>query len=143
MAPLHRGDGKAFPDLDAHTVFPVVYYDAMAAVLQALEQVHGDLSGGERQFQTALAKVRLESPIGPIHLDQDRQAVAPIYLRQYQRNAIGGVSSARSGSCRTSIRASAATSTPTVRCRAGRTRRAGVAIHRLGLVQGERGSATR
>lgn len=84
--------GKAFPDLDAHTVFPVVYYDAMAAVLQALEQVHGDLSGGERQFQTALAKVRLESPIGPIHLDQDRQAVAPIYLRQYQRNAIGEVS---------------------------------------------------
>jgi branched-chain amino acid transport system substrate-binding protein len=91
--------GKAFPDLqaqtpllEAQTVFPLPYYDAMTAVLQALEQVHGDLSGGERQFQTALAKVRLESPIGPIHLDRNRQAVLPIYLGKYQRSAIGEVS---------------------------------------------------
>jgi branched-chain amino acid transport system substrate-binding protein len=91
--------GKAFPDLqaqtplfEAQTVFPVSYYVAMAAVINALEQVHGDLSGGERRFQAALAKVRLESPIGLIRVDQNRQAVVSNYLGQYQRNAIGEVS---------------------------------------------------
>lgn len=91
--------GKTFPDLGpqtpvltTQTVFPPPYYDAMAAVIDALEQVHGDLSGGERRFQAALANVRLDSPIGPIRLDHNRQAIAPNYLGQYQRDASGGVS---------------------------------------------------
>jgi branched-chain amino acid transport system substrate-binding protein len=91
--------GKAFPGLEpetpllaAQTVFPHPYYDAMAAVIKALQQVHGDLSGGERRFQAALANVRLDSPIGPIRLDQNRQAILPNYLGQYQRGSSGEVS---------------------------------------------------
>jgi branched-chain amino acid transport system substrate-binding protein len=61
-----------------------VYFDAMTAVLTALAQVHGDLSGGERRFQAALAKVRLDSPVGPIRLDHNRQAIAPNYLLRVQ-----------------------------------------------------------
>ena len=56
----------------------------MTAVLTALAQVHGDLSGGERRFQAALAKVRLNSPVGPIRLDRNRQAIAPNYLLRVQ-----------------------------------------------------------
>lgn len=93
-----RAMGRAFPDLqtqtpqlEAQTVFPIAYDAAMAAVLKALGHVHGDLSGGERRFQAALAKIRLDSPIGPIRLDQNRQAVVPNALGQYQRNASGEI----------------------------------------------------
>jgi hypothetical protein len=83
---------KTFPDQDpfAQSIFPVAYYDSMQAVLKALEHVHGDLSGGERRFRAALAKVQLDSPVGPIRLDRNRQAVAASYLSQYQRTG-GGV----------------------------------------------------
>jgi branched-chain amino acid transport system substrate-binding protein len=89
LAAMH----KAFPDQDpyAQLIFPIAYYDSMQAVLKALEQVHGDLSGGERRFRAALAKVRLDGPrIGPIRLDRHRQAVGASYLVQYQRTG-GGV----------------------------------------------------
>jgi YVTN family beta-propeller protein len=57
--------------------FDYSYYDAMTATLEALEEVNGDLSGGERRFMTALSKVTLDAPNGPTHLSTDRQAVAP------------------------------------------------------------------
>ncbi len=79
---------KAFPVLDplASTIFAIAYYDEMEATLKALEQVHGDLSGGERRFQAALAVVRLESPVGPIHLDRNRQAVGSNFLLRSEKD---------------------------------------------------------
>ena len=53
------------------------YYDAMAATLQALEHVHGDLSGRERRFMAALARLTLDAPNGPTTLDRSRRAIAP------------------------------------------------------------------
>jgi branched-chain amino acid transport system substrate-binding protein len=82
---------SAFPGLDAQMGSPIAYYDDMEAVITALERVHGDLSGGERRFQAALAAVRLDSPLGPIHLDQNRQAVGENYLGQFQRGPDGAV----------------------------------------------------
>jgi branched-chain amino acid transport system substrate-binding protein len=75
---------KSFPSLKAFAggIFDIGYYDAMEAALEAFEHVHGDLSGGEERFRTALAAVRLDSPIGPIHLDRNRQAVAANFLVQ-------------------------------------------------------------
>jgi branched-chain amino acid transport system substrate-binding protein len=87
LAAMH----KAFPDQNAYYIFPIAYYDSMQAVLKALEQVHGDLSGGERRFRAALANVHLDSPVGPIRLDRNRQAIAASYLGQYQRNGTGGL----------------------------------------------------
>ena len=84
---------KAFPKLaatfGAASIFTIAYYEAMQGVLAALDRVHGDLSGGERRFQAALARVRLDSPIGPIRLDRNRQAIAPNYLLQYQKGPGG------------------------------------------------------
>jgi branched-chain amino acid transport system substrate-binding protein len=70
---------KAFPDLqDPAWVSP--YYDAVEPVLEALEQVGGDLSDGQQRFASALAQLRYHSPEGLITLDRHHQAIAPIYL---------------------------------------------------------------
>src|ERR671930_291607 len=73
--------------LTAAAQFPlgVAYYDAMEATLEALEQVGGDVSNGERRLMRALGALRLESPTGPIRLDARRQAVAPNYLNRVDR----------------------------------------------------------
>jgi branched-chain amino acid transport system substrate-binding protein len=83
LAGLH----KTFPVAEplASSIFPIAYYDAMEATLKALELVHGDLSGGERRFQAALAGVRLESPVGTIHLDRNRQAVGSNFLSRTEK----------------------------------------------------------
>jgi DNA-binding beta-propeller fold protein YncE/ABC-type branched-subunit amino acid transport system substrate-binding protein len=61
------------------TEFDIAPYDAMTAIAGALAAVHGDLSRGGRRFMTALARVRLASPIGPIRLDRSRAAVGSVY----------------------------------------------------------------
>jgi branched-chain amino acid transport system substrate-binding protein len=84
----------AFPGLlglDAQIVTAFAYYVDMEAVIEALERVHGDLSGGERRFQAALAKLRFNSPLGPIQLDENRQSVAANVLGQLQRSPDGAV----------------------------------------------------
>jgi len=82
---------KSFPSLAASAggIFDIGYYDAMEAALEALERVRGDLSGGQGRFRTALAAVRLESPIGPIRLDHNRQAVAANFLIQLRMKRNG------------------------------------------------------
>jgi branched-chain amino acid transport system substrate-binding protein len=84
--------GKAYPSIVAlePSIFGIAYYHDMQVVLKALEHVHGDLSGGERRFQTALANVQLGGPHGPTRLDANRQAIAPNYLAQWQRDGKGG-----------------------------------------------------
>ncbi|HZQ64868.1 MAG TPA: ABC transporter substrate-binding protein [Gaiellaceae bacterium] len=64
--------------------FDVPYYDAMAATLQALDRVHGDLSGDERRFMAALAKVTLDAPNGRISLDSKHLGIGPNYVWQLQ-----------------------------------------------------------
>ena len=89
---------------------PIAYYDAMDAVVQALEKVDGDLSDGQRRFQAALAKVSLDAPNGKTRLDANRQAIGPNYLARVERDAKGNLASCRSGRSRTSTRASAGSS---------------------------------
>ena len=77
---------RAFPRIPKFLLgfFDVPYYNAMAATLQALDEVHGDLSGGERRFMAALAKVTLDAPNGRISLDSKHLAIGPNYLWQLQ-----------------------------------------------------------
>jgi hypothetical protein len=78
---------KLVPQISVHIiggVFDVPYYNAMSATLAALDQVHGDLSGGERGFVAALARVTLDAPNGRTSLDSRHQAIAPNYLWQLQ-----------------------------------------------------------
>ncbi len=61
-------------------------YDAMEPVLEALEQVHGDLSNGQRRFRFALAHLRYHAPEGLITLDHRHQGIVPIYLAKVVRS---------------------------------------------------------
>ena len=54
----------------------------MTAIVQALDGVHGNLSGGERAFMAALAKVKLDSPAGELTLDARHLGVAPNFVWQ-------------------------------------------------------------
>ncbi|MXZ99403.1 MAG: ABC transporter substrate-binding protein, partial [Acidimicrobiaceae bacterium] len=70
-----------FPGQTPNT-FNVYYYVATKSALQALEEVGGDLSDGSAAFQAALAQQSWTTPIGPVVLDDNRQAVVDMYLRR-------------------------------------------------------------
>ena len=61
-------------------------YDAMEPVLEALQQVHGDLSNGQRRFRFALAHLRYHAPEGLITLDKRHQGIVPIYIAKVVRS---------------------------------------------------------
>ncbi len=69
-------------------LFSTGYYVEARAAILALQQVHGDLSGGQKKFQNALAHLRFQTPTGLVYLDQDRQAVADQFITEVakQRN---------------------------------------------------------
>ena len=89
---------RAFPKIYSFTGllaptngFGLGYYNAMQAVLAALERVDGDLSEGERRFMSELAKVELDAPNGRVRLDAHRQAIAPNYLNRLEKGSQGQV----------------------------------------------------
>ena len=76
---------RTFPGVDTSFigyVFDLDYYTAMKATLQALAQVEGDLSDGERAFKSALAHLRLVTPSGPVRLDERHRAIVSTFLQQ-------------------------------------------------------------
>jgi branched-chain amino acid transport system substrate-binding protein len=74
----------AYPDLKgtASSVFAYGYYTAMEAIAQGLEQVKGDLSDDHAAFRDALSNLVLDAPLGPIKLDENRQAIMDNFLQQ-------------------------------------------------------------
>lgn len=75
---------KRFPDgFSAPSINAVHYYIAAKATLMALEQVKGDLSDGQKAFQTALANLTVPTPMGgKVRLDENRQAIADNFIRK-------------------------------------------------------------
>jgi branched-chain amino acid transport system substrate-binding protein len=72
------GDAKSH----AADGFTYNYYINTWALIQALEEVNGDISGGQKQLQDALADVELDSAYGHISLDENRQAIQDQYAYQ-------------------------------------------------------------
>jgi len=70
-------DGFPSPSL-----FAYVYYVNMKAALDALDQVQGDLSGGQAKYREALAKMTLKTPTGDVKLDENRQAIASTFITE-------------------------------------------------------------
>jgi len=74
---------KKFPDgLPSPSLFAHAYYVETKAVLAALDQVKGDLSGNQAKFRQALSKLKLDTPTGPVALDENRNAIADIFLTE-------------------------------------------------------------
>ena len=70
---------KGFP---SPSLFCYTYYCNTLAMLKALDEVKGDLSDDQKAFRAALTKMELKAPAGPIKLDQNRQAIADIFLTE-------------------------------------------------------------
>ncbi len=80
---------KTFPHAGALPFLVFSEYDAMKAALEALDQVHGDVSHGERRFMATLGHLKLDASVGPIRLDTRRQAIGPTFLGTVARDASG------------------------------------------------------
>ena len=77
--------GAAAPQ--ASSTFTYGYYINTWGLLEGLKAVGGDISGGQKALQTALAKVKLNSPYGPVSLDANRQAILNVFYQQlYLKN---------------------------------------------------------
>jgi branched-chain amino acid transport system substrate-binding protein len=66
------------------SVFTYGYYTGTTALIKALKEVNGDVSD-QSKLQAALAKMTLtgqEAPWGDVKLDNNRQAIAGVYLKK-------------------------------------------------------------
>ncbi|WP_346896345.1 ABC transporter substrate-binding protein [uncultured Roseibium sp.] len=77
-AAYKKQDG-AFP---SPSLFAHAYYINMKAALLALQEVNGDLSDGGKKFREALSKLEFETPTGKVSLDENRNAIADMYLTE-------------------------------------------------------------
>jgi branched-chain amino acid transport system substrate-binding protein len=83
---------KRFPDgLPSPSLFAHGYYVSTKAVLLALKEVNGDLSDGQKKLQAALAKLKFDTPTGLVSLDENRQAIANIYVTEVARRSDGAL----------------------------------------------------
>ena len=70
-------------------MFAYGYYTAMQAIAEGLEEVDGDLSDDHAAFREALANLELDAPLGPIKLDENRQAIMDNFLQQIVADSTG------------------------------------------------------
>ena len=74
---------KTYSDaLPSPSLFAHAYYVAGKAMVTALNEVNGDLSDNQQRFRAALAKLELDTPTGKVKLDNNRQAIADIFLTE-------------------------------------------------------------
>jgi branched-chain amino acid transport system substrate-binding protein len=76
------GFGKVYPKVAAESLFTVLYYNGMEAILRALEKTDGDLGGNEEDFRKALDGLKPAFPNGNVKLDENRNSIQPAYVVQ-------------------------------------------------------------
>jgi branched-chain amino acid transport system substrate-binding protein len=78
-------DGFPSPSL-----FGYVYYINMKAALDALDEVKGDLSDGQKKYRDVLSKMTLKTPTGDVKLDENRQAIGTTFITEVAKAPDGG-----------------------------------------------------
>src|SRR5690606_38654328 len=69
-----EGYRKNFTDgYPSPSLFGLIYYINMKAALDGLEAVGGDLSDGQAKYREALKNLELQTPVGQVKLDENRQ----------------------------------------------------------------------
>lgn len=87
---------EAFPEserLPSPSLFGVGYYVATLAALNALNSVDGDLGDGQAKFREALASQPLETPLGTITLNENRQATGTVFITEIVEGSDGNLQS--------------------------------------------------
>lgn len=64
------------------SLFGVGYYVATQAAIAGLNAVNGDLSDGQQKFRAALSALRLETPLGVVTLNENRQATGSVFVNE-------------------------------------------------------------
>jgi branched-chain amino acid transport system substrate-binding protein len=82
------------PDL-AQSLFTVLYYDGMKAIIDGLNKVKGDVAGDQKAFRDALTNLNPTFPNGSVKLDANRNSVQPAYVVQVVDNGKLGFKVAR------------------------------------------------
>jgi branched-chain amino acid transport system substrate-binding protein len=81
-------EGERFP---SPSLFGVGYYVATLAAIDALNEIDGDLSDGQAKFRAALADDPVETPLGPVSLNENRQATGTVFINEVQDDGAGGL----------------------------------------------------
>jgi len=76
------GFDKVYDKKLSQSLFTVLYYDGMKAIIDGLNKVNGDLSGNQKAFQDALKTLNPTFPNGKVTLDDNRNSVQPAYVVQ-------------------------------------------------------------
>lgn len=83
---------KAFPDgLPSPGLFGYAYYVNAKAVFDGLEQVKGDISDNQSKLRQTLSTMTVATPTGDVKLDENRNAVANIFLTEVAKNSDGSL----------------------------------------------------
>jgi branched-chain amino acid transport system substrate-binding protein len=77
-----NGFTKVYPKVPGDSLFTVLYYDGMQAIVEGLNKTKGDLSNSEQAFQSTLASLQPSFPNGQVKLDQNRNSIQPAFVVQ-------------------------------------------------------------
>jgi branched-chain amino acid transport system substrate-binding protein len=61
-------------------------------LIAGLNEVNGDLSGGQKKFHAALSKLKVKTPLGEISLNENRQATGSVFVTEVSANTDGTLS---------------------------------------------------
>lgn len=78
----------AFP---SPSLFAHGYYIDMKAALLGLEEVKGDVSDGGAKLRAALSKLSFDTPTGKVSLDENRNAIADMFLTEVAKGPDGNL----------------------------------------------------
>ena len=90
----------AFPESErfpSPSLFGVGYYIATTAAIAALNEIDGDLSGGQAKLHAALSSLEHKTPLGVISLNENRQATGTIMINEVVDDGQGGLRNALVG----------------------------------------------
>jgi branched-chain amino acid transport system substrate-binding protein len=81
-------ESERFP---SPSLFGVGYDVATKAALQAIDMVDGDLSDGQAKLHEALSTMTLETPLGSVKLNENRQASGTVFINEVVEGPDGGL----------------------------------------------------
>lgn len=84
----------AFPESErfpSPSLFGVGYYVAALAAIQGINEVGGDLSDGQAKLREALSTKPLETPLGTVTLNENRQASGSVFITEVVEDGAGGL----------------------------------------------------
>ena len=87
----------AFPEderFPSPSLFGVGYYTATIAALQAIDEIDGDLSDGQAALHAALSSLPLDTPLGTVQLNENRQASGSVFITEVEEDGEGGLRNA-------------------------------------------------